>query len=107
VKQIIKFLICGGEQMFIILVYDIQLDDRKGQRRLNRIMKLCRCFLHHTQKSVFEGEISESSLREMEFRIKEIIDEKKDFVVIYRIDNINNLERKNIGIDFDPNQTII
>jgi len=93
--------------MFVILVYDIQLDSKEAQKRLNRIMKICRCFLHHTQKSVFEGEITEARLKELEFKIKEIIDENKDFVVIYRIDNVNNIKRKNIGVDFNPNEVII
>lgn len=93
--------------MFVVAVYDIELDKKKGQRRLNRIMKLCRRFLHHTQKSVFEGEITEAQLKELELKIDEIINEKKDYVVIYKIDNKNNLERRIKGINFDPNEVII
>ena len=93
--------------MFVILIYDIQTIQKAGKRRLPKILKLCRQFLHHTQKSVFEGEITEAKLKELQIKIKNLIDRKKDYVVIYRIDNINNLKRKDIGLQFDPNSNIL
>jgi CRISPR-associated protein Cas2 len=93
--------------MYIILVYDISTTDDEGQRRLNRIMKKCREYLHHTQKSVFEGELSEAKFARLRYAIKKIIDDKKDYVIFYRIDNKNNMKKYKMGADFDVGTNII
>lgn len=93
--------------MYVILVYDISTQTKEGQKRLSKVMKKCRQYLHHTQKSVFEGEISESKLAELRVSIQKLIDRDEDYVVIYKLLNKNNLQRENIGIDFDPTNNII
>ncbi len=92
--------------MYTILVYDIDTKSPEGRKRLPKIMKKCRQFLHHTQKSVFEGEISEARLFNLVAEIEKIIDKDEDYVVVYNLPNKNNLERKNIGINFDPTSNI-
>lgn len=91
----------------MISVYDIATVDRAGQRRLNKIMKIFRKYLHHTQKSVFEGEITEAKLMALRKEVKQIISDKVDYVVFFRIDNKNNVKRETMGIDFDSTLTII
>jgi CRISPR-associated protein Cas2 len=91
----------------MISVYDIATVDRAGQRRLNKIMKTFRKYLHHTQKSVFEGEITEAKLMALRKEVKQIISDKVDHVVFFRIDNKNNVKRETMGIDFDSTLTII
>ncbi|MCX7954684.1 MAG: CRISPR-associated endonuclease Cas2 [Bacteroidales bacterium] len=93
--------------MYVILVYDINTEKKEGQKRLPKVMKLCRQYLHHTQKSVFEGEITEAKLLALKLSLSNLINQKEDYVVIYRLDNKNNLKRENIGIDFDPTQNIL
>lgn len=93
--------------MFVIAVYDISTIELEGQKRLIKIMKLFRQYLHHTQKSVFEGEISESKLFELQKKAQKIINEDLDYVVFYKIDNKNNVKRTMYGIGSDPNDTII
>jgi len=93
--------------MYVILVYDISTADKEGNKRLAKIMKKCRQYLHHTQKSVFEGEISEAKLMELKHAISKIIDKDRDYVVIYKFPSRKNLDRENIGIDFDPTDNIL
>ena len=45
--------------MYIIVVYDV------GEKRVGKILKLCRQYLCWIQNSVFEGELSEAKLREL------------------------------------------
>ncbi|WP_281951887.1 CRISPR-associated endonuclease Cas2 [Nitrosophilus kaiyonis] len=92
--------------MYIILVYDICTIEKEGQKRLNKVMKLCRQYLHHTQKSVFEGELSEAKFIKLQNSIKNIIDFNNDYVIFYRIDNKNNVKKYNLGISFDPTTNI-
>lgn len=94
-------------KMYVILVYDISTDTKEGQKRLAKVMKKCRQYLHHTQKSVFEGEISLGKLVELRTAIERLIDHERDYIVIYKLENKNNLLRENIGINFDPTSNII
>ena len=77
--------------MNIILIYDIQ------EKRVNKIMKICREYLEHVQNSVFEGEISDSHFKEMVSRIKNIIDVSFDSVIIYHLWS-SNYQKEIIGI---------
>ncbi len=93
--------------MYVIAVYDISTVDKKGQRRLNKIMKLMRKYLHHTQKSVFEGEISEAKFFSLKRLANDIIDDKVDYIVFYTIANKNNVQKESLGIDFDSTANLI
>jgi len=70
-------------------------------------MKKCRQYLRHTQKSVFEGEITEAKLYALKQEIAKLIDDKEDYVVVYQLPQKTVLNRENIGIDFDPTERII
>ena len=53
-----KDLKCGGK-MYVILVYDIDLEEKEGQKVLRNVFKICKKYLVHIQNSVFEGELLE------------------------------------------------
>ena len=63
--------------MYVILIYDV------GQKRVAKMLKLCRKYLCWIQNSVFEGEISQAKLHELELEIKEIINEDEDSVIVF------------------------
>lgn len=65
--------------MYVIVCYDVVSDRRRA-----RLLKRMKGFLPHVQKSVFEGEISDSSLVEMRRRILDTIDANEDTVRIYQ-----------------------
>lgn len=65
--------------MRIILIYDIK------EERVTKMMKLCREYLEHIQNSVFEGDITDSNLKELKMKINKIIDKSYDSVIIYHI----------------------
>ena len=93
--------------MYVIAVYDISTVEKSGQRRLNKIMKLFRRFFSHMQKSVFEGEISQSNFMKLQAETLEVINDRTDYVLFYRIDNKKNLKKVSLGIDFDPSSNVI
>jgi len=88
--------------MYVIAVYDICTEDKSGKRRIVKIMKKFRQFLHHSQKSVFEGDLSEAKYKLLKVEISKLINVSEDSVFFYRVDNVNNLVRERIGIDLDP-----
>ncbi len=77
--------------MYIILVYDI------GEKRVGKMLKLCRKYLHWIQNSVFEGEISEVKLKELLSKAKLIIDEEYDSIILFKSRNENWLDKQIVG----------
>ncbi len=83
--------------MYVILVYDISKNDN-GQKRWNRVFKLCKQNLVHVQKSVFEGEISEADLFKLKRSISSEIDKSCDSVIVFKSRNQRWLDKEIMGI---------
>ena len=77
--------------MYIILVYDI------GEKRVGKMLKLCRQYLNWIQNSVFEGELTPSKLRELKMRADEIIHREEDSLIIFKSRSETWLEKEVIG----------
>lgn len=45
--------------MYVVLTYDV------NEKRVQKAMKVCRKYLVHVQKSVFEGNITEAKLKKL------------------------------------------
>jgi len=93
--------------MFVIGVYDISTLDADGRKRLVKVMKTMWKYLHHSQKSVFEGEITEAKFYALKGEISKLIDKDEDYVVFFTIPGFKGIERINVGKDFDPNSNIL
>ena len=79
--------------MYVILVYDV------NEKRVSKMLKLCRKYLHWIQNSVFEGEISEVKLNELKHLAKRIIDEDTDSVIIFKSRDEKWLKKEIIGAE--------
>lgn len=77
--------------MYVILIYDV------GEKRVGKMLKLCRKYLNWIQNSVFEGEISEVMLRELKIRAREIMDEAADSLIIFSSRDEKWLEKEIVG----------
>ena len=64
--------------MYVIVTYDV------GVKRNSKVLKTCRRYLLHVQKSVFEGYIAEGKLNKLKRDLHRIIDTGCDQVAIYR-----------------------
>lgn len=54
----------GGDKLYVILVYDISVENN-GSRRMRRVFKICKKYLTHIQNSVFEGELTVAKLNKL------------------------------------------
>jgi CRISPR-associated protein Cas2 len=79
--------------MFVILVYDA------NEKRVQKFLKVCRKYLVHVQRSVFEGELTEAQLRYLMHELKTVMDEKEDSVVIYKFRTKKYYERVSLGVE--------
>lgn len=77
--------------MYVILVYDI------SDKKVAKMLKLCRQYLNWIQNSVFEGEITEVKLKELIFRAEEMMDKEKDSIIVFKSRNERWLEKEIIG----------
>lgn len=77
--------------MYIILVYDI------GEKRVGKMLKLCRRYLNWIQNSVFEGEITEVKLKELLIHAKKIMVKSEDSLILFRSRQKKWLEKEVIG----------
>ena len=82
--------------MYIILVYDI------NQKRVGKMLKLCRKYLNWIQNSVFEGEITELKLKELKHRARSIMDEDEDNIIIFKSRQEKWLEKDIMGSEKNP-----
>lgn len=69
--------------MYVILVYDIKLDET-GAKVLRNVFKICKKYLSHIQNSTFEGEINISSLNKLQFELYRWIRKDKDSVILFK-----------------------
>jgi len=75
----------------VIAVYDV------GQKRVGKMLKLCRKYLNWIQNSVFEGEISEVRLIELKQKATNIMDEETDSLIIFKTRQEKWLEKEIVG----------
>jgi len=79
--------------LYVIIAYDVNV------QRVNRVKKFLRMYLNWVQNSVFEGEITESDLKEIKIGLERIINENEDMIVIYRFRSADAMKREVIGVE--------
>jgi len=79
--------------MYVIAVYDV------GVERVAKMLRLCRRYLHWVQNSVFEGEISEVKLKELETKALDIMNPQTDSLIIFSSRNTRWLDKKIVGAE--------
>lgn len=77
--------------MYVILVYDV------GERRVGKMLKLCRRYLSWIQNSVFEGNLSKAQLRDLKMQIDEILDKDEDSVILFSSRMEYSLDKEILG----------
>ncbi len=77
--------------MYVILVYDC------GEKRVGKMLKLCRKYLTWIQNSVFEGEITEVKLKELKLKADKIMDSEEDSLIIFSSRQEKWLDKQIIG----------
>lgn len=71
----------GAGQMLTLIAYDIC-----EPRRLAKVAKVCEQYGVRVQYSLFECHLTPAELEELWLQLLEIIDEKEDRLVAYRLD---------------------
>ena len=77
--------------MYVILVYDIE------EKRVAKMLKLCRRYLNWIQNSVFEGELTEVKLKELLAQAAAIMQKDKDSIIVFKSRQDKWLEKIVVG----------
>ena len=63
--------------MYVVVVYDTAAERNPG------VLKTCRQYLHHIQRSVFEGQLSPAQIKRFREAMENKIDPSYDRVLVY------------------------
>lgn len=77
--------------MYVIAVYDV------GEKRVGKMLKLCRRYLNWIQNSVLEGEITTVQLEKFKFEANAIMDEETDSLIIFKTRQEKWLDKEIVG----------
>lgn len=78
---------------YYIAVYDM------NQKRVAKMLKLFRQYLHWVQNSVFEGELTRAQFARLEAASKALMEEDEDSVIFYELRDERYAERKVLGTE--------
>ncbi|WP_019632771.1 CRISPR-associated endonuclease Cas2 [Actinomadura atramentaria] len=79
--------------MYVVVVYDTAAE------RNPKILRTCRQYLHHVQRSVFEGALSPAQLKRFQAAVKTAIDSSYDSVLVYTYPPGTTPARESWGTD--------
>jgi len=79
--------------MYIILMYDV------NQKRVGKMLKLCRKYLNWIQNSVFEGEITQVKLAELKYSALKIMDPEIDSLIFFKTRQEKWLDKEVVGLE--------
>lgn len=82
--------------MYVILVYDVD------QKRVGKMLKLCRQYLNWIQNSVFEGELTEVKLKELLIKARKVMNDETDSIIIFKSKQEKWLEKEVLGKEKNP-----
>lgn len=76
---------------YAFVFYDV------GEKRVQKVFKICKKYLSHFQKSVFRGEMSPSKLMRLRLDLEKVIDKNEDFICIIKLMNDNVFGEEVLG----------
>ncbi|HET7687606.1 MAG TPA: CRISPR-associated endonuclease Cas2 [Candidatus Macondimonas sp.] len=83
--------------MLVVVTYDVSTETAAGRRRLRRVAKVCEGIGQRVQKSVFECQVNDMQLDDLERRLLAEIDETEDNLRFYRITESAQVRVKQYG----------
>ncbi len=87
--------------MFLITVYDV------GEKRVAKVLKICRKYLNWVQNSVLEGEITKAKFEKLKAELKKAMDESEDSVIFYILRDTKYSSREILGTEKQTNGNFI
>ena len=81
---------------YAFLFYDV------GEKRVQKVFKICKKYLSHFQKSVFRGDMPQSKFIQLRKEQKQVNDEDEDYICIIKLMNDNVFGEEILGNSGEP-----
>lgn len=95
--------------MMVLVTYDVNTETPQGQKRLRKVAKQCENYGQRVQNSVFECVLDPARLRQLQSRLKDLMDIEKDSIRYYYLGNKWRDRVEHIGakVSYDPEGTLV
>lgn len=87
-----------GEEMLVLITYDVNTETERGKRRLRKVAKACTNYGQRVQNSVFECIMDAAKAREVKDILERLIDKSKDSLRFYYLGNNYKGKVEHIGV---------
>lgn len=77
--------------MYILIVYDVDV------KRVTKVHKFLKKYLHWVQNSVFEGELTPAQIEELKSGLNKIVNKETDSILVFAARDARWLEKEVIG----------
>ena len=77
--------------MYILVVYDVDV------KRVTKVHKFLKQYLHWVQNSVFEGELTPAQIEELKSGLNKIVNKETDSILVFAARDARWLEKEVIG----------
>ena len=85
--------------MYILITYDVNTESHEGQRRLQKVARICKDFGQRVQNSVFECILTEVQLIQLKDKLQTVMDTTNDSIRIYFLNKNENRRIIKLGAD--------
>lgn len=85
---------------YAFVFYDV------GEKRVNKVFKVCKKYFSHHQNSVFRGNVTPSKLIKLRNELEKIIKKDEDFISIIKFMSRASFEEETLGKGKAPADSI-
>jgi len=85
----------------LIAVYDV------GEKRVAKVLKICRKYLNWVQNSVLEGEITKARFEKLKMELNDAIKNSEDSIIFYILRDIKYSSREILGTEKQVNDNFL
>lgn len=84
--------------MLVLITYDVNTQDRKGQTRLRKVAKECVNYGVRVQNSVFECIVDPAQCRVLKQKLTDLIDPETDSLRFYYLGDSKKAKIEHFGV---------
>ena len=84
--------------MMVLISYDVNTQSAEGRKRLRQIAKQCVNYGQRVQNSVFECVLDAAQCRQLQHKLRGIMDENKDSLRFYYLGNHYETKIEHFGV---------
>src|SRR5699024_8987063 len=86
-----------GDNLLVLVTYDVMTSSMGGSKRLRKVAKICQNYGQRVQHSVFECIVDATQFTTLKYELRAVIDEELDSLRFYQLGNNYKNKVEHIG----------